>query len=69
MSTKDHRLEVYVSGTQWLALKRRADRLDCSISHHVRNLIREDLEAAACQEIDEEARRQGGGNSGEGRDG
>jgi len=46
---KDIRLEVYVDPVMYMALRHRADREDRTVSQHVRNLIRVDLERASAE--------------------
>jgi hypothetical protein len=44
---KDLRIEVYVDPVTWMALKKRVDDVDRTLSQHIRHLIRVDLETAS----------------------
>jgi len=46
---KDIRLDIYVSAETWLALRHRCEQQDRSMSHHVRLLIRQDLEKSVAE--------------------
>jgi len=39
----DHRLDIYVDATTYMALKQRASDVDRSISQHIRFLIKQDM--------------------------
>lgn len=60
MAAKDHRLDIYVDSATYLALRRRAERVDRNVSQHVRHLIRLDLDSYCAEEIARENGRQTG---------
>jgi len=62
--TKDHRIEVYIDAVMYLALLRRSEQADRTISQHVRHLIRADLESSVAEILAAE-KRSSGGNKGE----
>jgi hypothetical protein len=57
---KDLRIEVYVDPVTWMALKKRVDDVDRTLSQHIRHLIRVDLETASS-----DLAREGRGTKGE----
>lgn len=63
--TADIRLEIYVDPATYLALRKRADDSDRSMSGHVRHLIREDLILAISAHRADETSHQDDGNTGE----
>jgi hypothetical protein len=46
---KDIRIEFYVEPEMYLALRYRAEKADRSVSQHLRNLVRTDLEEASAE--------------------
>lgn len=60
MAAKDHRLDIYVDSATYLALRRRAELVDRTVSQHVRHLIRRDLDSFCSEEIARENGRQTG---------
>lgn len=50
--SNDHRLDVYVDATTYMALKGRASDVDRTISQHVRYLIKQDMLKALAEEKD-----------------
>lgn len=51
MASKDHRLDIYVDAPTYLALRRRAEAEERSVSQHVRYLILKDLTSFCDEEI------------------
>lgn len=45
----DHRLDIYVDAITYMALRARSEDVDRTISQHVRNLIRADMEKALAE--------------------
>ncbi len=56
----DHRLDIYVDATTYMALKGRVNDQDRTISQHVRYLIKQDMIKA----LDEEKENVRGGDAG-----
>lgn len=61
---KDIRVEFYMDPAMWLALRYRAEKADRSVSQHLRNLVRVDLEEASA-EMAGSARGERGATEGE----
>ena len=63
---KDHRLDIYVNSATYLALRRRAEAEERTVSQHVRYLILRDLDSFCAAEIEREngrsAREAGAAN-------
>jgi hypothetical protein len=53
-SAKDHRLDIYVDSSTYLALRARAKEEERTMSQHVRFLILRDLEQFCAAEIERE---------------
>lgn len=62
--SKDHRLDIYVDAVTYMALRARSADEDRTVSQHVRNLIRRDLEQALL-ELERQGNGRGGGAEGE----
>jgi hypothetical protein len=60
MAAKDHRLDIYVDSATYLALRRRAELVDRTVSQHVRHLIRRDLDSFCSEEIARENGQRAG---------
>lgn len=54
--TKDHRIEVYIDAVMYLALLRRSEQADRTMSQHLRHLIRADLESSVAEMLAEKKR-------------
>jgi hypothetical protein len=61
---KDIRVEFYMDAAMWLGLRYRAEKADRSVSQHLRNLVRADLEEASA-ELASAARGERGVTEGE----
>ena len=48
---KDIRVEFYMDSAMYLALRYRAEKADRSVSQHLRNLVRNDLDEASVEMI------------------
>ncbi len=60
----DHRLDIYVDATTYMALNARVDDQDRNISQHVRYLIKQDMIQALAEEK-ENVRGSDAGREGE----
>ena len=56
----DHRLDIYVDATTYMALKQRASDVDRSISQHIRFLIKQDMLQALTEERNSPSGNTGG---------
>lgn len=57
----DHRLDIYVDATTYMALKQRASDVDRSISQHIRFLIKQDMLQALTEERNFQVGTRGNG--------